>query len=50
MIANTKWQGDESWWISLKEQYESFFSYEWSIEKLKYSFENATKNFGSIGK
>ena len=50
VIANTKWQGDESWWISLKEQYESFFSYEWSIEKLKYSFENATKNFGSIGK
>lgn len=50
VIANTKWQGDESWWISLKEQYESFFSYEWSIEKLKYSFENATKNFGSIRK
>ena len=50
VIANTKWQGDESWRISLKEQYESFFSYEWSIEKLKYSFENATKNFGSIGK
>ena len=22
-----------------------FFSYEWSIEKLKYSFENATKKF-----
>ena len=20
VIANTKWQGDESWWISLKEQ------------------------------
>lgn len=50
VIANTKWQGDESWWISLKKQYDSFFSYEWSIEKLKYSFENATKNFGSIGK
>lgn len=37
VIANTKWQGDESWWISLKEQYESFFAYEWSGEKLQYS-------------
>ena len=50
VISNTEWQGDESWWISLKEQYESFFSYEWTIEKLKYSFEHATEDLGSIGK
>ena len=24
VIGNTKWQGDESWWISLKEQYDAF--------------------------
>ena len=50
VISNTKWQGDESWWISLKEQYDSFFSYEWTSEKLMYSFENAKKDFESIGK
>lgn len=47
VIGNTKWQGDESWWISLKEQYDSFFTYEWSVENLKYSFEHARKDFGS---
>ena len=47
VIGNTKWQGDESWWISLKEQYDAFFSYDWSVEKLQYSFEHARKNFGS---
>lgn len=45
---NTKWQGDESWWISLKEQYDAFFSYDWSVEKLQYSFEHARKDFGKI--
>ena len=50
VIANTKWQGDESWWISLKEQYDSFFLYEWSIEKLKYSFEQAKRDLGSSEK
>ena len=28
VIANTNWVGDESWWISMKHSYESFFSYE----------------------
>ncbi|MDU7707308.1 MAG: hypothetical protein E7J94_08545 [Clostridium sp.] len=50
VIANTKWEGDESWWISLKNQYDLFFSYEWSIDKLKYSFEYATKDLGKISK
>ena len=48
VIGNTKWQGDESWWFSLKKQYDSFFAYEWSVENLKYSFEHARKDFGSI--
>ena len=48
VIGNTKWQGDESWWISLKEQYDAFFSYDWSVEKLQYSFEHARKDFGKI--
>ena len=47
MISNTKWQGDESWWISLKQEYDTFFKYEWSIDNLQYSFENA---YGSLGK
>lgn len=50
VISNTEWQGDESWWISLKEQYDSFFSYEWTVEKLQYSFEHARKDFGEVGK
>lgn len=47
VISNTKWQGDESWWISLKQGYDSFFKYEWSISKLQYSFENA---YGNLSK
>ena len=47
VISNTKWQGDESWWISLKQEYDTFFKYEWSIGNLQYSFENA---YGSLGK
>ena len=35
---------------SLKNQYDLFFSYEWSIDKLKYSFEYATKDLGNISK
>lgn len=46
VINNTKWHGDESWWISLKEEYDSFFKYEWSISKLQYSFENAYESLG----
>lgn len=46
VINNTNWNGDESWWISLKQQYDSFFSYEWTKEKLIYSFENAQKELG----
>ena len=45
VIGNTKWRGDESWWISLKEEYDSFFSYEWSVEKLQYSFAHVRKKF-----
>ncbi len=40
VISNTKWNGDESWWISLKNAYDSFFQYDWTLEKLKYSIEN----------
>lgn len=46
VIANTNWHGDKSWWESLKQEYEWFFSYEWSIENIKHSFENARKEFG----
>ena len=46
VINNTKWHGDESWWISSKEEYDSFFKYEWSISKLQYSFENAYESLG----
>lgn len=47
VILNTKWTGDELWWISLKQSYDSFFGYEWSIDKLRYSFEHANREFGT---
>lgn len=37
VISNTEWQGDEFCGLSLKVQYDSFFSYEWAIEKLMYN-------------
>lgn len=43
IINNTNWIGDESWWISTKQQYDMFFSYEWSVENIKDSFESAYK-------
>lgn len=43
VINNTKWKGDESWWISMKNSYDMFFSYEWSVDNVKNSFENAYK-------
>lgn len=36
----------EYWWITLKEQYDAFFLYDWSVEKLQYSFEHERKDFG----
>lgn len=43
VINNTNWSGDESWWISMKNSYDMFFSYTWSVDNLKKSFENAYK-------
>ena len=43
VIDNTNWVGDESWWISMKQSYEMFFSYEWTVDKIKDSFENVYK-------
>lgn len=46
VINNTNWVGDKSWWISLKHSYDAFFSYEWTVDNVKKSFENAYKEFG----
>ena len=46
IINNTNWVGDESWWLSMKEAYEAFFEYEWSVDNVKRSFEDAYKEFG----
>ncbi len=46
VINNTNWTGDESWWISMKQNYDSFFSYEWSVDNVKNSFENVYKEWG----
>ncbi len=43
LIGNTNWTGDESWWISMKTSYDNFFSYNWSVDNVKDSFENAYK-------
>lgn len=43
VIENTNWVGDESWWISMKQSYENFFSYNWSVDNIKKSFEEAYK-------
>ena len=41
VINNTAWVGDVSWWLSLKTEYELFFSYNWSVENIEASFKNA---------
>lgn len=43
VINNTNWSGDESWWISMKQSYDMFFSYDWSVENVKKSFDNVYK-------
>lgn len=50
VINNTSWVGDESWWISLKHSYDAFFSYEWTVDNVKQSFEEAYKERGSAKK
>lgn len=45
VIANTNWTGDISWWLSEKEKYEAFFSYDWNIENLKQSFIKAYREW-----
>ena len=50
IINNTSWVGDESWWISLKHSYDAFFSYEWTVDNVKQSFEEAYKEWGSAKK
>ena len=44
VIDNTNWSGDESWWISMKQSYDAFFSYEWSVDNIKKSFEDVYKD------
>jgi len=44
VIGNTNWSGDESWWISMKQNYDAFFSYEWSVDNIKKSFENVYRD------
>ncbi len=46
VIKNTNWVGDTSWWISQKNEYDAFFTYQWSIESIKQSFEGALKKTG----
>lgn len=46
IIANTNWIDDTSWWISLKNEYDHFFSYNWSAENIKGSVNNAYNNRG----
>ena len=46
IIEHTKWQGDESWWISQKNEYEAFFEYKWNLENLKRSIEKTFTPFG----
>ena len=48
VIGNTNWVGDESWWISQKEEYDDFFNYTWTIDNIKRSFENAYSEFGKL--
>ena len=43
VISNTNWVGDESWWISMKQSYDAFFSYKWSVDNIKKSFEDVYK-------
>lgn len=43
VIGNTNWVGDESWWISMKHSYDNFFSYDWTVENIKHSFEEVYK-------
>lgn len=50
VIDNTNWSGDESWWISLKHSYDSFFSYEWTPDNIKQSFEMAYRECGNSKK
>lgn len=50
VINNTNWIGDESWWISLKHSYDAFFSYEWTVDNVKQSLEEAYKELGSVKK
>ncbi len=45
LIGNTNWNGDTSWWISQKENYESFFSYDWTIDNVKESFKKSYKEW-----
>ena len=40
VINNTSWTGDTSWWISMKRHYDMFFSYDWTVDNIKESFEN----------
>lgn len=43
VISNTNWTGDESWWISMKEDYEAFFSYDWSADNVEKSINSCRK-------
>lgn len=46
VINNTAWTGDTSWWISMKQHYDMFFSYDWTVDNIKESFENVYKERG----
>ncbi|UKK99472.1 hypothetical protein [Brevibacillus brevis] len=47
LIANTQWQADTSWWISQKDWYDEFFSYDWTHDKMQDSLRTlyTTMNF-----
>jgi len=48
LIKNTKWESDESWWISQKYEYDGFFQESWDFESLQKSlnrvYDNAPAN------
>ena len=43
VISNTNWSGDESWWISQRNYYEAFFSYDWTADNIEQSIKDCRK-------
>lgn len=46
LIGNTNWNGDESWWISQKKNYDGFFCFNWSYDNTIDCMRNSYQPFG----